>query len=544
MRLENVKIGTLLGALLVVLLGVMAIATFATKVAVDATFRTAYRQGLAKDLVADILPPPLYILEAQMSAMDIVFGPATRRSQNLERLKDLRKEFEDREAYWLADHDLDGPAKVSLLGKHSETAKQLFNELDQSFLPAVSQGDAALAQQSLTRLRALYDAHRAEVDKTVVLGLTLGEEQQAAMTQIRTRSLLISFGLLAAVAVLAGGFFLLVRHLILRRLGGEPTAVGESARRMAEGDLRVDVPIGRGMERSLAAAISTMRAGLARLIGSTKTQAAEADAAANELAAAAAAVNQAVARQSEASMSVSAAVEELSSSVESIGDHAREVRTVADESRQRAETGAAIVAATAADIDRVVRATESAVGNVRELSVRVNGINALTTTIKDIADQTNLLALNAAIEAARAGEAGRGFAVVSDEVRKLAEKVEGATREIFALTEKVVADSASVEASMQNMSAATGASQGQAREAERVIREIQADSQRTAQMIAEVSTALIEQRAAVQSIAGSLEDVSRGAESSSAAAGEVSSLATRLQTLASSLNASAGQFRT
>ena len=132
--------------------------------------------------------------------------------------------------------------------------------------------------------------------------------------------------------------------------------------------------------------------------------------------------------------------EQISSTIKQTAVNANAVAFTADKTSNTAKDGGQAINQAITQMANIDKAVTNSAGVVARLGERSQEIGQIVDTISGIAGQTNLLALNAAIEAARAGEQGRGFAVVAEEVRKLAEQSQDATKQIAELIGEIQGD--------------------------------------------------------------------------------------------------------
>ena len=422
------------------------------------------------DFVADVLPPPEFLIEPFLEASRMVQDPSDA-SNHIDRLKELERQYNERAEFW-AKSDLDTELKDLLRESNQRDGAKFWQELDQRLIPAVKAGDMAAARVSFDRLDTQYDQHRAENQKIVASATKIKQAltAESETTVSWTIALLVALGL-GLIGVT--GFAL---RYILRKVLDPLEQTAQTMARMAGGELHAGVTevhrddeIGdmtRAIEVFRAASmaqvesaakqeavVSTLSSGLDQLAEGNLMHRIEARFA-DEYEPLRNSFNESIARLAELMRNVA-------SSAQGVSTGAGEIRAASDDLALRNEQQAASLEETAAAMNQVTHVLKETADNasgvrktieeahreasdggavVKRATEAMAGIerssqeiNQIISVIDGIAFQTNLLALNAGVEAARAGDAGKGFAVVANEVRALAQRSADAAKDIKTL---------------------------------------------------------------------------------------------------------------
>ena len=261
---------------------------------------------------------------------------------------------------------------------------------------------------------------------------------------------------------------------------------------IAGGDLNAQVKP-RSDADSFGKAFSLMVEKLVNVIADVRNGAIALNAAAGQIAASSMDLSQGTSQQAASVEETTASLAEMTASITQNAESSRQMEQMASKGARDAEESGLAVSAT-------VQA--------------MNSIAEKISIIEEIAYQTNLLALNAAIEAARAGEHGRGFAVVAGEVRKLAERSQGAAREIS----QVATDSVKI-----------------AERAGFSLVDLVPSIRKTAELVQEVAAASAEQSSGAAQINKAIAQVEQVTQRNASSAEELSSTAEELAAQAASL---------
>ena len=312
---------------------------------------------------------------------------------------------------------------------------------------------------------------------------------------------------------------------------------------LSEGDLTSNAIVTEDMTGAIADAFNSAIDELRQLVTTINETSVQVSSAAQQTQATAMHLAEASDHQAQQITAASSAINEMAVSIQEVSNNSDETSKMAAQSVEMANKGGDAVRRTIQGMDGIREQIQETSKRIKRLGESSQEIGDIVELITDIADQTNILSLNAAIQAAMAGEAGRGFAVVADEVQRLAERSTDATKQIEALVKTIQADTNEAVISMEQSTAGVVNGAKLSEDAGEALVEIEAVSNRLADLIHTITDSASQQSNAAANISDTMNVIQEITTQTSAGTNETAASIGNLAELANDLRQSVSGFK-
>lgn len=514
MFFKNMKIGTKLMAFMVILeflIGVIAYYGISVVKENDATYEAimgedvmgssnAYEMGMHFN---DARVNMLLGLNAQDPAKVQMFTAAMEKDLNSaeENLKNLQES---------AHSDAAKAAVASVTNNYNTFRQETVAALKAKQAGQVQSPEAQAAASA--KFAKLEGDIAKQVEEIADMGYSSAQSRDKAATEemnADVRNIILIALFLMAVSSVTGFMF---NQDVKKRL----VQLGQSADRIAEGDLATEVVTSTGDELGdVAASFEIMRQRVHNVLLEINQGADQVAAGAHNVSDASVALSQGASQQAASVEQLSASIAEIASQTASNAQNAEKANDLTVGTKEKAQLGNE-------EMQEMLSAME-------EINASSANISKIIKVIDEIAFQTNILALNAAVEAARAGQHGKGFAVVAEEVRNLAARSAKAAKETTDM----------IEGSMEKVE--TG--REIAHKTAEALNAIVGDVSSVADIVANIAKASNEQKLALEQINQGVQQVSQVVQANSSTSEEAATASQNLNQQADIMRANVGKFR-
>jgi methyl-accepting chemotaxis protein len=232
---------------------------------------------------------------------------------------------------------------------------------------------------------------------------------------------------------------------------------------------------------------------------------------------------------------ITTTISELLATSRQIAESAQRVAQIADQTALSARSGDSTVERSNESVASIRRQVDVIVNHMLELGKKSQQIGGVLDIVSELAEQTNILAINATIEAAGAGEAGKRFTVVADEIRKLADRVAGSTKEIRGLIDDVRSAVNTTVMTTETGSKAVEAGSKQFGEVAAAFRQIATQVGTATEAVKEIGLSTKQQASAVEQVNVAITNVAQASKESEVSTGQTLQTASALAGLSREL---------